>query len=336
MAIPSKAPRALGQASIALLGLVVGLGLGYLAIRGVDWGGVAEALRSVPVSAVAAAVAVVLASARVRAWRWRVTFAHVPVATFRLFQVENAALGVNNLSPVRMGGEVVSLAILALRDKVAVGAVLATIIMTRALDLTFTLLFIGVGILSARELTDLARPVAFVSVFAFAMLIGLLNLRFIVRRVPMLARLPGVASFEEAISELWADRPRLAVTFGLTATYWLALAPAGFLLGQSMGIELSLFQFMLVVLGAVFFATATPGLPGAVGAFEFAVIQLLRLWDVPQDTALAYAIVLHLILFLPPIVIAGVVLPREGVGSLAALRERRRRLAEQRVEEAAA
>ncbi len=333
MAIPSKAPRLLGQASIALLGLMLGLGLGYLAIRGVDWDGVVDALRRVPLSAAAAAVAIVLASAWLRAWRWRVAFARVPVATFRLFQVENAALGVNNLSPVRIGGEAVSLAILALRDKVAAGAVLATLIMTRALDLIFTLIFIGVSILSAPELTDFARPVAFFSVFVFVLLIAVLNLRFIVRRVPALARLPGVASFEEAIAELWADRPRLAATFGLTAVYWLALAPAGFLLGRSMGIELSLSQFMLVVLGAVFFATAMPGLPGAVGAFEFAVIQLLRLWDVPQDTALAYAIVLHLILFLPPIVIAAVVLPREGIRSLAALKERRRRLAEQRAEE---
>ncbi|MDE2766225.1 MAG: hypothetical protein OXI25_07350, partial [Chloroflexota bacterium] len=58
------------------------------------------------------------------------------------------------------------------------------------------------------------------------------------------------------------------------------------------------------------------------------------LWDVPQDTALAYAIVLHLTLFLPPILIAAVVLPREGMGSLAALRERRRQ-AEERAKEAA-
>ena len=334
MAIPRKAPRALGQAAAALLGLVLGAGLGYLAVRGVDWGGVRDALGGVPPSAAASAVGVVLVSAWVRAWRWRITFAHIPAATFRLFQVENAALGVNNLSPVRMGGEVVSLAILALRDKVAAGAVVATIIMTRALDLIFTLLFIGISILSAPELANLARPMALVSFFAFAMLIAVLNLRFVVRRVPALARLPGVASFEEAIAELWADRPRLAVTLALTASYWLALGPAGFLLGRSMGIELSLFQFTLVVLGAVFFATATPGLPGAIGAFEFAVIQLLRLWDVPQDTALAYAIVLHLTLFLPPILIAGVVLPREGMGSLAALRERRRQ-AQERAKEAA-
>ena len=56
----------------------------------------------------------------------------------------------------------------------------------------------------------------------------------------------------------------------------------------------------------------------------------------PQDTALAYAVALHLILFLPPILIAAVVLPREGIGSLAALRERRRRLTGQREGGAAA
>ena len=277
MAIQSKAPRAISPAAIALLGVAIGLGLGYLAVRGVDWSEVGDALRSVPGEVIAAAFGVVLLSAWVRAWRWRVTFAHLPVATLRLFQVENAALGVNNLSPVRMGGEVVSLGMLALRDKHPAGAVVATIIMTRALDLIFTLLFIGVSIVSAPELTNLARPVAFVSVFAFVMLLAVLNLRIVVRRVPMLSRLPGIASFEEAIAELWADRPRLTVTFGLTAAYWLALGPAGFLLGRSMGLELPLFQFTLVVLGAVFFATATPGLPGAVGAFEFAVVQLLRL-----------------------------------------------------------
>ena len=99
------------------------------------------------------------------------------------------------------------------------------------------------------------------------------------------------------------------------------LGPAGWLLARETGIEISLYLVLVVVIGAIFFSTAVPGLPGAIGTFEFAAVSLLDLWGVPKEPALTFAIVLHLVLWLVPVSFTLVVLPREGLRSVGAIRE---------------
>ena len=321
-----KVIRFFSQTIAALLGIAIGVALGWLAIRGAEWAAVKESLRSVSLATLMLALLIALLSSWIRAMRWRFTWASASVSTFRLFQVENAALGINNISPIRMWDEMASLGMLVIRDKLPATTVVATIVMTRAQDLVFTLCFVGLAILIAPELTEFARPLALMSVFVFITLIVVLNWGKVVRRIPVLKRLPGVTSFGEAIDALWAKKRRLAFTFCLTATYWLILGPAAFFIGRGMGIELSVFQFTLIALGSIFFATATPSLPGAVGSFEFAAVSLLSLWDVPKETAIGFAVLLHLILFLPPVFIAIIVLPREGIASISAWKQRARNL----------
>ncbi len=333
MARFSTAFRNTTQAGIALLGIGIGGALGWLAIRGADWNGVRDAIADLSPWVLLAAFGLALVSAWLRAMRWRYTWVGYNVSIMRLFLVENASLGINNVSPIRMWDEVASLAMLVVHDKLPAGAVVATIVMTRAQDLVFTLSFVVISLLAAPELTEFARPVVFVSIFFFAMLIIVLNLGRIVQRFPALQRIPGVTSFGGAVNSLWTRKRRLALTFGLTAAYWLTLGPVGWVIGREMGIELSLFHFTLVALGSVFFATATPGLPGAVGTFEFATVRLLSVWDVPQGTALGFSVVLHMVLFLPPVIIAMFVLPREGMVSMATWRDRARRVEEQRATE---
>lgn len=326
MSFNKKPIKILGQFLIALFGIALGIFLGWLAIRGADWSGVKKSLASVPLSTLFLALTISIFSSWVRAMRWRYTWAIETVSTFRLFQVENAALGINNVSPVRMWDEMASLGMLVIRDKLPATMVVATLVMTRAQDLVFTLSFVAVAILIAPELTEFARPLAIMSVLVFFTLIVVLNWGNVVRRIPILKRLPGVTSFGDAIDMLWSKKKRLAFTFFLTASYWLILGPAAFFIGRGMGIELSVFQFTLIALGSIFFATATPSLPGAVGSFEFAAVSLLSLWDVPKETAIGFAVLLHLILFLPPVFIAMIVLPREGIASIGAWRQRTKNL----------
>lgn len=330
LAHASKALRTIAQVGLIALGVALGILFGWLAIREVDWGAVGETIVDVPVPIVIGAVALMLLSAWVRAFRWRLMWKGQSISTFRLFQVENAAIGINNVSPVRLFDEVASLGMVVVHDRLPAGATVATIVMTRALDLIFTLGFIAICILVVPELTDIAGPVASLSIVFILLLLAVLNLGTLVRIFPPLAKLPGVTSFRDAIGAMWADKRLLAGTFSATVAYWLILGPLGYLLGTNMGIELHAFQFTLVVLGAIFFATTIPGLPGAAGTFEFAVVYLLNLWEVPQATALGFGVILHLVLFLPPVLIAAVVLPREGFVSVRAFRERARAVREKR------
>jgi uncharacterized protein (TIRG00374 family) len=302
-----------GRRVLVPIGFAIGASLGALAIRGIDWTEIRAQIGEASPAAVIVALALAVASAYVRALRWRLLFVGHPVRTLRLFLVENAALGLNNVSPVHLLDEPAILTMLTLRDRVPGSLVVATMVMSRMQDLGVTLLFAVIALvveptLPARVLPSVVAGVAFAVLF-----IALLKMGWLSRRFSLLGRIPGVNRFDEAIKMMLSFKRRLAATVLLTAGYWLLLGPMAFLLARGMGVELKLLQATILVLGTIFFATAVPGLPGALGTFELAVVELSGFWGVPQPLAVGYALVLHLVLFLPQGVIAVLVLPREGL-----------------------
>ena len=295
--------------------------MGWTAIRGAEWQRISEALRDFPPLLLLAALAVFMVSNYLRAYRWRQCWVNEPVTTRRLFIVENAALGLNNVSPVRALEEAVELGILTLRDKLPGGQVIATMMMARIQDLAFTLLFITVALALVPALLKFTPAIAFVFVFFGVWLFILLRFGAILRRFPRLRNLPAISSFEQALGLIYARKKRMAYAFSMTCTYWLLLGPVGWLLARGLDIDIGFHLIMVTVIGAIFFSTTVPGLPGAVGTFEFGTVALLSLWDVPTEAAISFAVLLHGVLFIPPILIAIIVFPREGLGSFRAIRE---------------
>lgn len=295
-----------------------GFGLGgfflYLTVQGIDWAEVREHLAGTSLLAVAGAVAIMLVSSFLRAYRWRLTWITERVTTWRLFIVEMAALGLNNFAPVRLMDEPAVLTMLTLRDKHPAPTVVATIVMTRVQDIMFSMVFAFAALMFEPRIVDFAGPAIYLSGVLIVFFVLLLNLGRVARRVPLLGRIPGLLTYEQTISEAMQRRKQLAATGALTIIYSLMLGPCAWVLAQGMGIELSLFQATIVTLGAVFFATSLPGLPGAVGTFELGVVAILAIWDVPREMAIGFGVILHLVLLGPTTLFAVVVLPREGIG----------------------
>ncbi len=75
-----------------------------------------------------------------------------------------------------------------------------------------------------------------------------------------------------------------------------------------MEIDISLLVATLLVIGTLTFVALVPSLPASVGTFEFAVFYLLTTIGVGDGEALGFALVIHVILFMPPILIALIVL----------------------------
>ena len=305
---------------LAIIGVAFGLGFGWLAIRGAEWSRISDALTGFPAYLMIAALAIFMVSNYLRAYRWRQCWVNEPITTWRLFLVENAALGLNNVSPVRALEEAAELAILTLRDKLPGGSVIASMMMARIQDLAFTLIFITVALALVPSLLKFTPAIALVFLFFAAWLIILLRFGSIVRRFPRLRNLPAIASFEAALGLIYGRRRRMAYAFFVTCAYWLLLGPVGWIIARGLDIDIAFHLIMVAVIGAIFFSTTVPGLPGAVGTFEFAAVALLDLWGVPKDAAISFAVLLHGALFLPPILIALIVLPREGLGSFRAIR----------------
>ncbi len=317
----SNARQWLRRVGIIALGVFLGLFLGWLAIRGTDWGQVGNAIAGIPLSLLVLALAFFVTSTYFRAVRWRLFWTKERVSVLRLFWIENAALGLNNITPVRALAEPVEFGILALRDRLPGGTIVATMVMRRIHDLAFTILFVAVAIIALPSLLRFTPAIILSSLYLFAWLAVLLNMGRVVRRFSWLRLVPGMASFEHAVGALRVRKWRMAAAFTTTWLYWLLLGPMGWAVAKGVGIDLGLHQLLFIVLGSIFFSTSVPGLPGAVGTFQFAVVSLMDIWGIPREAALSFAIVVHIILFLSPTIIAVFVLPREGVRSVRALRE---------------
>ena len=309
-----------GQAGLLVVALGLGLTLGWLAVRDVAWGQVADQVRGASVPLLAAAVALNLLGLYLRAVRWRIVLTGDGVSTMRLFLVQQAGAGLNNLSPVRMFSEPIQFGLLVLRDRLPGGAVALTLGVGRSMDLLAHGLVIGVGLAlypPLRPFVPYILPAVAISVLGlllwFVLSTGAARLRF-------MQRLPFGDAFTDARRSMAAQPHRVAASMGLTLLSWALTGLSGWATLEALGGGLDVLVVIVVVQASLFFALSLPGLPAAAGTFHFAAVVLLSIWDVTGELAISYALIQHVIVFLPPTVVAAVVLPREGLASLRALR----------------
>ena len=302
------------------LGILASLGLGWLASRGLDWHEVWKALRDLPLYVVALALLVFLLSNLARAYRWRLLFLQQHISVLRLFLIENMGLGLNNVLPVRIASEAIQFTLLTLRDKISRGTALATLGMTRMMDIWASTLLLALGLLFVPGAGQLARYAAGGFVLSILLLALVRFLAWGSRGLPLMERVPLLRTFAASVAEMEREKARLLASLAVSLSQWVILGISGWIVAWGMDITLSLAQVVLLILATIFVATSIPALPGAIGTFEAAMVYIMSLFDVDKDLAFPYALVMHALLFLPPTILAAVLLPREGVGSLRELR----------------
>lgn len=317
------------------LGLIASLGLGWLALKGLDWDQVLSALRDLPPYLVAFSLGVFLLSNLARAYRWKLLFHGERISVYRLFVLENIGLGLNNLLPVRIASEAAQFTLLTLRDKISRGTALATLGMTRIMDIWATTLLLAVGLLLVQGSGQLARYAAGAFIFSLLLLALVRFLAWGSRGLPLMGRVSLLGDFAASVAELEQKKGRLLASLMVSVVQWVILGASGWIVAWGMDLSLSLPQVVLVILATIFFATSIPSLPGAIGTFEAAMVYVAGFFDVDKSLALPYALVMHALLFLPPIFFAVAFLPREGLGSVRELRAWMRRWGESSSQEQA-
>ncbi len=279
------------------------------------------------------AIAVYFVSLYVRSFRWRYLLRpFVEVHSWRLYPVVLVGYMANNLLPLRLG-ELVRSYYLSVREPVRGSTALATVLVERVFDgltllffLAVAALFLPVAGLAGRigetrglPLWALATLLVLPFVAALGMMVvmaltpaffrarvtqpvtGLLPSRIGTRILGLAARF--VAGFEGL------HRPgRLAGVFLRSVPIWLAesvmyyIVAIGFGLQDQLGGAVPMAAAILAVTAASNLATSVPSSPGSLGPFEALAVLSLVFLGVDGETALAYAIVLHLALLLPVIV----------------------------------
>jgi len=304
------------------LGVLVSLGFGWLASRGLYWQEVWEALRSLPLHVVALALFIFLLSNLTRAYRWQLLFFQERISLLRLFLIENIGLGLNNVLPVRIASEAIQFTILTLRDRISRGTAMATLGMTRIMDIWASTLLLSLGLLVVPGAGQFARYAAGGFVFSLLLLALVRFLAWGSRGLPIIERFPLIRTFAASVAQLEQRKDRLIASMAVSLSQWLVLGVSGWIVAQGMDIPLSLAQTVLVILVTIFVATSVPAVPGAIGTFEAAMVYTMGFFDVDKSLAFSYSLVMHLLLFLPSTLLTAIFLPREGLGSLREIRMR--------------
>ncbi len=301
-------------------GIAISVGLGWLTARGLDWGLVFEAFADASLSMLALAVAIFIAASYLRAIRWRLLFVNEEITINRLFMVQNIGIGLNNLVPIRIASEAAQLAILSIKDRMSPSVALATLGMERVLDIVASALILAVAFLFIPEIREYGIYVWGALALAIACLALVRLLAWSGNKSAWLRRIPFLLSFAKSVRDLERERARLAASFALSLIYWLLVGITAWIISISFHLSITPITATMIIMATIFFATAIPAAPSAIGTFEFAVVYLLGLFGVSHEPAFGFAVITHAVFFLPPTLMAILFLPREGIGSISKLR----------------
>ena len=303
------------------IGLLASVGLGWLAAHGLDWAQVGDSLARVSPSLVILSLAIFMLGSYLRAYRWRILFVNDRISTSRLFVIQNVGIGLNNVLPIRVASEAAQLAILTLRDRINPSTALATLGMERIIDLVASTFILAVAFFFVPEMQNFTLYVWGALGFALVCVALVRLLSWGSHRFGAIDRFPFLASFASAVRELEQHKGRLAMSLALSTVYWLLVGVTAWLLARSISLSITPMTSTLVIIGTIFFATAVPAAPSAIGAFEFAVVYVLEFFGVSREAGFGFAVVTHAVFFLPPTIMAAIFLPREGMTSVGRVRE---------------
>ena len=291
-------------------------GLGWLAIRGLDWDIVTDNMVAVSLPLLVLSIAVFMFATYIRAVRWRILFVDEKISSPRLFIIQNEGIGLNNMVPFRVVSEPTQLAVLTIRDRVNGATALATIGMERVIDVVASTLILAIAFFFVPEMESF-KIYVWGAVGFTVVAVGLIRLfAWSSEAVGFVRRIPFLAAFATAVRELERERMRLLASFALSVGYWILVGITAWIIAAAVDLRISPVTATVVIMGTIFFATAVPAAPSAIGTFEWAMVYILGFFGVEDEAGFGFAVIAHAVLFLPPTIIAALFLPREGVKAI--------------------
>jgi len=286
----------------------------WLSFRKLDWHVLKDSFLQVNFFWVILALANTIFVVFALGWRWQILLKSkekIPLSS--LFRLNIISQYINILIPGRFG-EVSRAYLVSKRHKVSGGYVMGTVAIEKFLDFfVFILLWISVPALFVMQQEIKGNKIAlffcllaalFLVLFIWQPKTILKGTAFVSRILPRKLR-QGVQDFFgkgiEAFGQLRSAKTLLFVvvlTFGFIAGQVLT----NFLLFKAFDLRLSFWAGLFLLL-AVQVGNIPPSVPGKIGIFEYAVILALSVFIIPKSQALSYGIILHLVAYLPKIIL---------------------------------
>jgi uncharacterized protein (TIRG00374 family) len=328
------------QTGIAIIGLAISIVSLYFVAQSVDLAEVGRIIAGASIGLVVLALGVSSLALALRVVTCFVLIADrgngSRVGVTRLITPVMVGYLGNLVLPARLG-EVVRAYLISRREGIVIGATLGSVALERILDTAMlaVMAFVAASLIGAASW--IVRGTGFVAVVGVIVVVALAvgGLQPLVR---LLGRLGSIKLLQSPVSALlrliepfahWSGgahrRQAMVLGLGLSLAAWVCNATMFWLVGHAVGASLSPTAAILIMAVTVL-ATAIPSAPGYVGTFELAAVAVATSLGVPRDTALALAVVAHLIGLLPAAVGGSIGLVRFGGGlgqlSAAALEQR--------------
>lgn len=240
----------------------------------------------------------------------------------------------NNVYPFR-SGEVLRIWLAQRNHKIPVARTTTTVLVERIFDGLTMLTFVVISLRIAPIASDAVNQVAAVAAPIFVVLLAVFFLlsakpNLLRRVVALFSRLlPGklrtlVTNLsEEFIAGLECLRSPADLAGAIIMSYasWLIAALGMWIVGFAFDLDVS-FATMLLVTGVVNLAGLIPASPGQLGVFEFFTSTVLIASGVAETPATSYALVVHLVIWLPVTLLGFYFLVRQGLNLGAITRAR--------------
>ena len=215
----------------------------------------------------------------------------------------------NNVLPARLG-DVARAYVMSRRRGIPAAGTFSSVMLERIFDGLVVVAFLSGVLWAAPPDGAWIRPVAYLAAAIFVGALGacvvaaffedqmLATLRRVLGASALSARLCGlVARLGRGLHALKSPR-QTAQVLALTVLVWTIEVVVYALVARAFGLELPtlglVLTMCLLTLGLV-----APSAPGFIGVFETVVVQALALYGIGGDAALAYAVTLHLIHYVP-------------------------------------
>jgi glycosyltransferase 2 family protein len=309
--------RGLGRASLGTAISVVAL---ILVIRSVDLVSAWDVLITASPQWIALLVVFVMADVLLRAIRWRVLLR--PLAPVGLGDSLSSLLVgylANNVLPARLG-EVVRSHDLGMRTGVSRAAILGTIVVERAVDTMVVISIASVAIL-VLSVRGVVASAVLVGLAVTSLMVMAIALGIVAHRLPGAERIARYLDRWPKVRHVLArlrDGLRVASNAGtllaaivLSVGSWSCTVLAFAAAAQAVGVEPSMGQAALLAAGTNL-ATAIPSAPGYVGTFELAAITIATSVGIDRESALAFAVLVHVVTILITSIGGALALARRG------------------------
>lgn len=247
-------------------------------------------------------------------WRWQILLkpkGKIPLSS--LFRLNIISQYVNIIIPGRFGE--ISRAYLASKQHQVSGAyVIGTIAIEKILDFfVFVILWISIPTLFAmqKEVRGYKIALFFCILAAFFLVLFIWQPKTVLKGANFFSRfLPGKLRrgfqdfFEKGIEAFGLLRSANTLLFIILLTFGFVAGQVltNFFLFKAFHLNLSFFVALFLLL-AIQVANIPPSVPGKIGIYEYAVILALSLFGISKSQALSYGIMLHLVAYLPKILL---------------------------------